>query len=322
MNYIETTDDSATTHTITFETNGGTKISSIEIEENDFIRSFPVTTRKGYMFDGWFYDLEFTNEVSELDTFKEDTTIYAKWENVQSVSVNGVQYNSISSALADADSRVETTIILLKDLEENITISSDKIIVLDLNEYTLNNKSDSAVIINNGYLKIINGNITTNSSSNAAINNNSSATLEIVNSKISSTGAKQALYNYGGIAIISENSYLSNSSSNRAAVHNLNNGTLTIKSGTVVSTLYSAVYNQSGILNIGEKDGSIDINTPIFEGEIFGLSIASGQTFNFYDGIIKGKNTAIDLESALDDKEDEASIKTGVDGSYKTAYME
>ncbi len=322
MNYMETTDDSAITYTITFETNGGTEISPIEIEETDSIKAFPVTARKGYNFIGWYYDEELTNEVSESDTFTEDTTIYAKWEVVAAVSVNGTQYNSITTALADTTSGVETTIVLLKDIEENITISNNKIIILDLNDFTLKNKSNATVINNYGNLKVINGNVTTNSSSNGAVNNNVTGTLELVDVTVTSTGGKQALYNKGGTVTITGNSYLSNTANNRAAVHNLENGTMNIKSGTIVATGYHAVYNESGILNIGEKDGTIDNSTPVFEGENSGLSVANNQSFNFYDGIIKGKTNAIDQPSLLDDKEDGASLLTGTDGEYKTAYME
>ncbi len=71
-------------YTLTFESNGGTKIDSISAKENTVIDLSDYTpTRNGYTFKGWFLNGLLTNEVEEI-TLTEDTTVYAKWEKKES----------------------------------------------------------------------------------------------------------------------------------------------------------------------------------------------------------------------------------------------
>lgn len=68
-----------TRYTLTFETNGGTKINSVSKVKNTTIDlSKYITQKEGYSFDGWHTDKELTKKVTELK-ITENTTIYAKW---------------------------------------------------------------------------------------------------------------------------------------------------------------------------------------------------------------------------------------------------
>lgn len=81
-----------------FETNGGTKIDSLSVCiacSPDSYVDIPTTEKKGYTFDGWYFDKELTKKVetkSTLDitpiqnkdkndclTGYKDITLYAKW---------------------------------------------------------------------------------------------------------------------------------------------------------------------------------------------------------------------------------------------------
>ena len=87
-------------------------------------------------------------------------------------------YPTFNDALAAAGS-TQTTITLLKDLGDNITIPEGKNIILDLGNHTLRNTSANAtVIVNNGTLVITNGTVTSDKKS-GMINNNSSGKLTI-----------------------------------------------------------------------------------------------------------------------------------------------
>ena len=324
LEYMEST--KGTVHTITFETNGGTEIDPLEIEEGEPIGEFPTTTRNGYEFAGWFYEPEFVTEAQTTDTFDKDTKLYAKWNFTAVAKINDTYYSSLESAITDVpDTGEETVIKLLTNTSANATIAATKYIVLDLQNYNLSNSTKSPVLTNNGYLVIKNGTISTDSAAAGAVDNGSDGTMEIRDATIISTGDKQALYNNGGTAEIFGDSYLSNSGNLRAAVHNLNDGTIIINSGTIISTAHNAVYNEAGTLTIGEHDGVIDTTNPVIQGYKSGLSIATGQTFNFYDGIIKGKNSAIDIPSALDGKEAGSEIKNDTEVisgvTYQTAIM-
>ena len=68
-------------YTVNFETNGGTYISSIKTYMLD---EAPITSKEGYLFDGWFYDATFTNGVTFPIELKSNVTIYARWLKIES----------------------------------------------------------------------------------------------------------------------------------------------------------------------------------------------------------------------------------------------
>lgn len=79
------------TVTITFDANGGTLTgeATYEIEAGtSIISGGPEATRDGYKFDGWYdnADCEGTEVVPDFDYFEEDTTLYAKWNKVYTVT--------------------------------------------------------------------------------------------------------------------------------------------------------------------------------------------------------------------------------------------
>ncbi len=74
--------------TITFNSNGGTKIEAIEIEQGKILQE-PSVVKEGYTFDGWFENANFTAD-SIFDfsiPVTRNLTLYAKW------SINSYQVN-------------------------------------------------------------------------------------------------------------------------------------------------------------------------------------------------------------------------------------
>ena len=66
--------------TVTFNTNGGSSISSLTVRKDTKIDlSDYETTRNNYEFSGWFLDPEFNQEVTGTYTVTVDVTLYAKW---------------------------------------------------------------------------------------------------------------------------------------------------------------------------------------------------------------------------------------------------
>ncbi|MBQ3474993.1 MAG: InlB B-repeat-containing protein [Bacilli bacterium] len=201
--------------------------------------------------------------------------------------IDGSYYKSIALAIKAIDTDAKTTITLVKDRTENITIPNNRNIVLDLNGYTLRNSgANSTVITNNGILEIKNGTVTTDASS-GMINNNSDAVLTINSGNYIATYSRQVLYNKSGTATIGGTAYLESNTSERATVHNLNGGTLNIVGGTIVANNSYAVYNDIGTLNIGTKDEVYNQNSPVIQGSTYG--VIANDEINIYDGIIKGK---------------------------------
>ena len=67
------------TYTLTFDTNGGSKIDSVSKTSGTTIDlAGYITTRAGYDFDGWYSDAKLTDEVTSVKLTK-NMTVYAKW---------------------------------------------------------------------------------------------------------------------------------------------------------------------------------------------------------------------------------------------------
>lgn len=66
-------------YTLTFNTDGGSAIDSLEAKEGTKVSLGKYVSEKtGYKFDGWYSDKELTKKITEV-TLNKDTTVYAKW---------------------------------------------------------------------------------------------------------------------------------------------------------------------------------------------------------------------------------------------------
>ena len=314
---------------VIFDANGGSVDESIVyIEADHSIGVFPTATNDGgYILDGWYTAREGGDKISEDTIIVEDTTFYAHWKEMMIAEVNGNEYVTLQAAInAVPNNNTKTTVTILNDTTENVTINAGKNIVFDFGNHTINNKTSYSVITNNGTVEITNGNILTKSTTASAINNNKNATILISGGNIIATGQRQAFYNDGGTAEITGSAYLCSSITStdkeRGTVHNLAGSTLKITGGTIVSTTNKALYNL-GTLTIGTKDGNINTTSPVFQGATNGIK--STTNFNFYDGIAKGKTKAIENENKISDKEDNSVIthvsETIDSDTYDTAYL-
>ena len=181
--------------------------------------------------------------------------------------------------------------------------------------------ADMPMFENSGTLLIQNGTIR-KSNLQAVINNKGGGNLYVTGGNIIVTGTRQAIYNEGGTVTISGTANISSTSTERATVQN-HSGTLNIIGGTIVSSGFSAVVNESGkTLNIGTKDGNISTSSPIIQGADYGIS--NDGTLKFYDGKIKGITDA--FSNMPNDIETNSQIVNGteqIDGeTYKTAHLE
>ncbi len=84
----ETENPNISQFTITFESNGGSNVSSMTVDENSSINKPADPTMSGYTFEGWFTNAELTNEVTWPYIVTINRTFYAKWTEV----INQVTY--------------------------------------------------------------------------------------------------------------------------------------------------------------------------------------------------------------------------------------
>ena len=292
--------------TVNFDANGG-EISpnTKSVGIGDPIGELPTPEiRTGYKFLGWYTELTGGEIITSDTPAVSGTTYYAHWEQVMVAEINGTKYSTLQKAVnAVPANNIETTVKLLNDTKEKITIAANKNIVFDLQNYTIVNNGYANVIDNNGIIKITNGTIKS-SADQGAINVNSGATLIMTGGNIITNGKRQAIFNDGGTVQISGTAYIKSSESSaekkRGAVHNLNNGNMTITGGTIISEGIRAVYNASGTVTIGNKDGNIDSNSPVIQGNTTGIT--NEGRLNLYDGIVKAKTNLI--EGNIADTED------------------
>ena len=67
------------TYTVTFNSNGGSAVSSVKVKYKEVIKKPTNPTRSGYYFAGWYTDTSYEEKFSFLTEIKKDITLYADW---------------------------------------------------------------------------------------------------------------------------------------------------------------------------------------------------------------------------------------------------
>lgn len=311
---------------ITFNANGGSVTEATrKIEKDGAIGALPTPTHSNpdMVFDDWWTAATGGTKVTKYTTFSVDTPIYAHWIDINDycvAEIGNTKYTSIHDAVTAVPNNTLTTITITRDivLDTRISIPSNKKIIFDLDGNTISNSAVIPLFENNGgTVTITNGTLRSNTTQGAINNNTSTAVMTLHNLNIYATGTRQCLYNDGGTVTISGNSHFTNVSVERGAVQNQKNGTMHIIGGTIEASHYSAIVNVSGRVFLGEEGGGVSTTSPVAIGNDYGIDNSS--TFNFYDGILKGKTDAIN--GNVNNIETNYSITTGVDGAYKTAIL-
>ncbi len=107
---LRITDDIYQTHTVTFDSNGGTRIPQLrEIKTNSKIAE-PVTPTKGSIaFEGWFKEASLTTPWDfDTDVVTEDITLYAKWDEI----IHDVHFDSKGGTAIDSQRIVDQELVV------------------------------------------------------------------------------------------------------------------------------------------------------------------------------------------------------------------
>ena len=290
--------------------------------------TLPEPGRSGYAFDGWYTDpVNGTLVDSNTILTEENNTLYAHWTHAIAAQVNGVDYYTLQEAVnAVPKDGTQTTITLLRDTGDKARIDAGQNILFDLQGNKLINCENGIMIENNGTLEITNGNLGS-TALYGTINNNSGGLLVINGVNISGKN-RSAIYNDGGSVIISDGYITSTATGkqnltalSRAAIQNINGGNVTITGGTIVGETQQAISNE-GTLTIGTPSDGIDTTQPTIIGQTYG--VITIDTFNYYDGTIKGITDAI--SGTITNQEQNTQIVVGsdvIDGkTYITNHLE
>ena len=75
------------TYTVQFNTDGGSSVTSMQVNSGSAISAPASPTRAGYAFEGWYSDSGRTNRVSFPYTVTRNTTLYAKWTLIPVIEI-------------------------------------------------------------------------------------------------------------------------------------------------------------------------------------------------------------------------------------------
>ncbi len=107
--YTKTTDNDYTVftlkYTVTFNSNGGSDVDSIQVPYNTAIGELPVPTKEGYEFAGWFTDLSGGEKITEDTVITTNVTYYAKW--------NLIDYNITLNLMGGGSGEYKQTYTIL-----------------------------------------------------------------------------------------------------------------------------------------------------------------------------------------------------------------
>lgn len=85
--------------TITFQSNGGSSVTAITVDEGSQVSKPKDPTKNDNYFKGWYYDSKLTDPVTWPLTLNENITVYAKWQNSRDfflesrdATINGGQF--------------------------------------------------------------------------------------------------------------------------------------------------------------------------------------------------------------------------------------
>ena len=324
--------------TVTFDGNGGTPyFSSKDVACGTAIGELPTADNTNIMLDleGWYLDLNDSSTKADATNtiISSNVTYHAKWITTTKVAMIGVtKCDTLAEAVSLAPiTGTRTTITMLNNTSENVTIDGGRNIYLDVNGKTISNTPSSVtstatqvLTVESATLEIVNGTVTSNRDS-GMINVNSGGTLKVGNGAIlRATSKRQAIFIDGGTAYINDGATVSSTTDQRATIQNKTNGTLVITGGTITSTNGYAIYNENGNITIGTKDGVVDTSKPIITGKTY--AIVANSTYKFYDGILKGEtapggktsSTGNTPTVSIDTGETKMSeIETGTEKTYE-----
>ncbi len=209
------------------------------------------------------YEIDEDGNVSNIENFNNDISGDAV------ARIKYTYYTKLQDAIdAVLNNNSKTTIVLLKDLSENITVNENQNIVLNLNTFNLTNSVKNTCITLNGTLNLKNGKMTIDldSGNNYAVKIEDTGKLILNDTEISSD--RGSISNYGELEV--NNSTITTSEGiltyytiytgamgrtiinsgyirNQTAGAIRNYGILKLNGGTIESgTGYNAVKNESG----------------------------------------------------------------------------
>ena len=123
--------DDIVRYTVTFETNGGSTISSIQVSKGKTLPPITDPTRAYYAFDGWYNDVALTQAFDLNTPITADTTLYAKWtpSPIKGMFLMTIDFNGGTSTMpSSGEVPVNTPIYFNPQIESVVTPPNGKVL--------------------------------------------------------------------------------------------------------------------------------------------------------------------------------------------------
>ena len=129
--------------TVSFDSNGGSEVNSIETLEGQYIVAPIEPQKEGYIFDGWYSEAELKNQFEFNTTLINDNIkLYAKWSEVQKQEYKEVT-TYITEEVTEKNEITDAHLDNKLNVLENDTINNDKVNV----EENVNNHLMTIIIV-------------------------------------------------------------------------------------------------------------------------------------------------------------------------------
>ncbi len=89
------------TYTVTFDTQGGSIVAAQTVEHGSLATTPSAPTRTGYAFKGWYADAACTQTFDFAQAIKGDTTVYAKWAGLVTVSFDAAGGSAVENRVIE-----------------------------------------------------------------------------------------------------------------------------------------------------------------------------------------------------------------------------
>lgn len=107
--------------TVTFETNGGSEVTSQIVKEGEFVTKPQEPSREGYLFGGWYSDPAFAVPFDFTAPILSSTTVYANWIAEERT----ITYLRIDGSIIITETRLYDEVITISELPEGACIWKD-----------------------------------------------------------------------------------------------------------------------------------------------------------------------------------------------------
>ena len=143
--------------TVTFDTDGGSTVSPITVEQGESINELPIPTKEDNIFLGWYENLDDANPVSEPYTPASSIELHAKWQKLvckKATTLNTETCNSASGKGCRANGHAVGDIINYGNVINSDTLKAGDALDCDVDGtgynqrfYYVTDNGDNAVLI-------------------------------------------------------------------------------------------------------------------------------------------------------------------------------